>query len=166
MTSHDDLSTLAAQVGRLLLARGWTISTAESCTGGLIGHYLTEISGSSAYFMGGIISYDNRIKQKTLGVPEELMIEHGAVSPEVARAMAQRVRELLDTEVGISATGIAGPTGGTPTKPVGTVYLAVATPERSQVAHHVWPEDRSGNKRLSAEAALRLIMALVGQPNT
>ena len=161
MHNQDTLSTLAQKVGYLMLQKGWTISTAESCTGGLIGHYLTETPGSSAYFTGGIISYDNRIKQDILGVPQELMIEHGAVSPNVALAMAQRVRQYLGTDIGVSATGIAGPTGGTATKPVGTVFIGVAGPCQSKVAHYVWQEDRSGNKLLSAQAALQLVLDMV-----
>src|SRR3712207_5216894 len=118
---------LAQHVGAQLQRRQLTVATAESCTGGLIGHLLTEIAGSSAYFMGGVIAYSNAVKHSLLDVPEATLAAVGAVSEETARAMAQGVRARLHTDIGIATTGIAGPGGGTPQKPVGLVYIAVAT---------------------------------------
>src|SRR5215207_10419508 len=110
---------LEAQVGELLNARGWTICAAESCTGGLIAHRLTNIAGSSNYVLGGIVSYSNEAKQKLLGVHEATLIAHGAVSEETAAEMVQGVRAVFDADVAVSITGIAGPGGGTAEKPVG-----------------------------------------------
>ncbi len=148
---------IAERVGRLLLARGWRLATAESCTGGLVGHTITEISGSSTFFQGGVIAYANEVKRDVLGVPQEVLSEHGAVSYQSALAMAQGVRRLLNVEVGVSVTGVAGPTGGSAKKPVGTVYIAVSSPLGDEVQHHLWQADRSGNKGLSAQAALLLV---------
>jgi len=134
----DELIELAARVGNLLKEKGWTLGTAESCTGGLIGHLITEIPGSSAYFRGGVIAYANEVKRDLLGVPQELLTAHGAASCQVAGAMARGL--------GIAVTGIAGPTGWTPKKPVGTVYIGLSSPMGNQVEHHVWNADRQGNK--------------------
>ena len=124
--NHD---TLASVVGSLLQQRQETVSVAESCTGGGLGEQLTRISGSSSYFWGGVISYSNEVKQALLGVEPEALMQHGAVSEVVAQQMAVGVRDRLGTTWGISITGIAGPEGGTPTKPVGLVYIGIAGPE-------------------------------------
>ncbi|MGD1937031.1 MAG: competence/damage-inducible protein A [Cyanophyceae cyanobacterium] len=129
----NDDDTLAIAVGQLLKQRGETVAVAESCTGGGIGHLLTTIPGSSTYFRGGIISYDNRVKVKCLGVSEDTLTKVGAVSAEVAEQMAVGVRESLGTTWGISVTGIAGPGGGSEEKPVGLVYVGIAGPKG--VAH-------------------------------
>lgn len=113
-------------LGNLLRARGATLAVAESCTGGLLGGRISEQPGCSAYFHGGIIAYDNTIKKRLLDVPESLINRFGAVSPAVARAMAAGVRQRFQTTYGLSVTGIAGPGGGTPNKPVGTVWLGFA----------------------------------------
>ena len=118
--------TLAAIVVDLLRKQGLTIGVAESCTGGLLGGRLTDVPGSSDVFHGGIIAYDNRVKVRQLGVAEELLERHGAVSEQVSQAMAEGVRARLAVDVGVAVTGIAGPGGGTPEKPVGTVCMAVA----------------------------------------
>jgi len=152
------LEDLSHEVGRLLHQRGWHIAVAESCTGGLICHLLTNIPGSSAYLRGGVVAYADSVKANVLGVPEELLASHGAVSAPVAKAMARGVRRLLSTEVGVGVTGIAGPTGGTPTKPVGTVYLALSTPQLERCEHRVWSTDRLGNKELSAREALHMVV--------
>jgi nicotinamide-nucleotide amidase len=123
-----DDDTLASVVGQLLVARGETLSVAESCTGGGLGQMLTEVSGSSAYFWGGVISYDNLVKEKLLGVNSEDLARYGAVSSIVAEQMAVGVRECLSTSWGLSITGIAGPNGGTEIKPVGLVYIGLAGP--------------------------------------
>lgn len=125
--------TLADAVAQLLFERNLTISTAESCTGGLIAKHLTDVSGSSAYFEQGFVTYANEAKRDLLGVDEELLKTHGAVSEQVARAMADGCRNRSSTDIAISCTGIAGPTGGTSEKPVGLVYLGMATPDETTV---------------------------------
>ena len=149
------------RIAAALTKRHWTIGTAESCTGGLVGDELTNRPNSSSYFMGGIISYDNRIKRDVLGVSAETLDRHGAVSEPCALEMAAGARKALQVDVGISVTGIAGPTGGTDTKPVGLVYLGISAPHGNAVERHVWPYDRIGNKRASADAALKLIVSHV-----
>lgn len=146
------------QIALALVRRCWTLGTAESCTAGLIADELTNRPGSSAYFVGGIIAYDNRIKHSALGVSTETIERYGAVSEACALEMADGVRKALGVEVGISATGIAGPSGGSEDKPVGLVYLGISTPIGCAAERHVWPYDRAGNKRASADAALRLIL--------
>jgi PncC family amidohydrolase len=116
------------------------------------------VSGSSAYFVGAVVSYANELKRDLLRVSEDDLNAHGAVSAQVALAMARGARHALGTDVGYAVTGIAGPTGGTPQKPVGTVYIAVSSPLGDRVEHHLWDADRAGNKQRSAEAALRLML--------
>ena len=128
--------TLAIAVGRLLQQTGSTLSVAESCTGGNLGGMLTAVSGSSAYFWGGIISYDNSVKVGLLGVDPQTLATHGAVSHEVAKQMAAGVRDRLGTTWGLSITGIAGPTGGTDEKPVGLVYIGLADRDRVESFEH------------------------------
>ena len=117
----------------LALARalGLTIGTAESCTGGLVAERLTSIAGASDAFVGGVVAYSNAVKQTELGVPVDVLREHGAVSAETAAAMARGVRERLGVDVGLAVTGVAGPGGGTPDKPVGLVYVHAETPTRA-----------------------------------
>ena len=146
------------RIAAALTDRGWTIGTAESCTGGLIGDTLTDRPGCSSYFMGGIISYDNRVKRARLGVMAETLETAGAVSQETALEMARGARAALGVDVAVSATGIAGPGGGSADKPVGLVWLAVSGPGIERAEQHVWPFDRAGNKRASADAALRLVL--------
>jgi nicotinamide-nucleotide amidase len=152
-----DDETLEAVVGRLLRARGLTVALAESCTGGLVGHRLTQVAGSSAYFERGFVVYSNEAKQALLGVPESVLREHGAVSAACAEAMARGARERAGTDVGISVTGIAGPDGGTPTKPVGIVFVGAADRQGAVVERHRFDRDREGNKALSAVHALDLL---------
>jgi PncC family amidohydrolase len=155
---------IAIEVGRLLRERGWTLGTAESCTGGLIGHWITNVSGSSEYYLGGVVAYANEVKQRLLGVPAEMLAQHGAVSSQVAEAMAEGVRGVLGTNVGLAVTGVAGPLGGTPEKPVGTVFVGLASPRGVQARLFRWSADRLGNKELSAQAALRMLAeALSGE---
>jgi len=152
-----DHETLASVVGQLLISTGATLSVAESCTGGGLGHMLTEISGSSDYFSGGIISYDNSVKVGLLGVNPADLSQFGAVSATVAEQMAIGVKNSLATTWGLSITGIAGPTGGTDTKPVGLVYLGLAGPgqEVTSVEYKFGTmRDRSSIRHLSASAAL------------
>jgi PncC family amidohydrolase len=149
---------IVAEVGEALRKRGLTLATAESCTGGLVGHWITNISGSSDYYKGGITAYANNVKTEILHVAREIVEEKGAVSAECAEAMANGVRTLLDSDIGISTTGIAGPTGGTPEKPVGLVYIAVATKDYVYHEKHIFHGDREGNKHEAADAALELLI--------
>jgi PncC family amidohydrolase len=151
------MSTLEETVGWLLTAQGLTIAVAESCTGGLIAHRLTNVSGSSAYFIGGVVAYANEVKEQVLGVSGETLAAHGAISEETVREMARGARRLFDTDVAISAAGIAGPTGGTPQKPVGLVYVALAAPDFERCERHLWQGDRLENKQQTSEAALEML---------
>lgn len=157
----DGLVAIVQQSGTVLQARGWMVATAESCTGGLVGHLLTELPGSSSYYQGGVIAYSNEAKRDLLGVPQEMLQTSGAVSEATARAMAEGVRARFDCAVGLSTTGIAGPGGATDTKPVGLVFVAVATPTLTICQRFVFDGDRAANKQESALAALRLLLETV-----
>jgi PncC family amidohydrolase len=150
--------TLAVLVGELLIARQMTIATAESCTGGLISHLITDVSGSSAYMMGGVVAYSNEAKMKLLGVKQETLAAVGAVSEEVASELAAGAKSIFGVDCVLSVTGIAGPTGGTVDKPVGLTYIGLATPENITVRRFVWGGDRVQNKMSSAQAALQMLM--------
>lgn len=152
-----DSLQLATAVGEQLRARGWHLAVAESCTGGLVGHWITEIAGSSDYFLGGVIAYSNQAKEQLLGVHRGTLLQYGAVSEATAREMAAGVRKLLGADVALAVTGIAGPSGGTPEKPVGLVYIALDTPDRQICRCHIWDGDRAANKAHSAHAALALL---------
>ncbi|GIV83045.1 MAG: hypothetical protein KatS3mg052_0052 [Candidatus Roseilinea sp.] len=145
-------------IAHALTQRGWTLGTAESCTGGLIGNVITDRPGSSAYFAGGIIAYSNGIKQRVLGVRQATLQRYGAVSEPCALEMARGVRRALGVDVGVSATGIAGPDGGSADKPVGLTYVGVSSPLGEQGERHLESRDRIGNKQATADAALRLLM--------
>lgn len=153
--TKDD--TLEAVVGHMLAERGLTISVAESCTGGFVLNRLTNVSGSSAYVVGGIVAYSNQVKIGQLGVSPEVLEEEGAVSETVARQMAAGVRRLLGTNIGISTTGVAGPTGGTPDKPVGTVWIGYADEEGDRAVRLQLAEERILNKELTSTAILDMI---------
>ena len=140
------------------ILKGKTLSTAESCTGGGIGAALTAVPGSSAVYMGGVISYDNAVKMGILGVPEEWIEKYGAVSPWVAMEMASGVRGLLHTDVAVSVTGLAGPGGDEHGHPVGTVYIAYEDRERNGVHHYHFEGDREAVRNQTIEAALKLIL--------
>jgi PncC family amidohydrolase len=155
------LTTLAHAVGERLRARNWRFATAESCTGGLIGHLITEIPGSSDYYQGGVVAYDNAVKRGLLGVSSETLRRFGAVSEACAGEMAVGVRGLLGTEVGLATTGIAGPGGGSADKPVGLVYLGVIAPAGQQVERHVFKGDRSAVKEQTARRALELLLTFL-----
>jgi nicotinamide-nucleotide amidase len=152
-----DGRTLEAVVGDALRARGWRIAVAESCTGGLLGARLTEVPGSSAYVLGGVIAYDNAVKTRELDVPAALIDQHGAVSEPVAAAMAAGVRRRFGAEIGAAITGVAGPDGGTAAKPVGTVCVAVASPDAVSVRTLFFPGDRDAIRRHSTAAALDMV---------
>jgi PncC family amidohydrolase len=162
----DELAPLigaAEHAGRLLRERGLTLATAESCTGGLIGHLLTEIPGSSDYFQGGLISYSDTLKRDELGVDAATLEHHGAVSAQTCIAMAVGARTRYGSDVAIAVTGIAGPTGDTPGKPLGLTYVAVADAAGHEVQRHQWAGDRHGNKVASAAAALALLVERLGR---
>jgi nicotinamide-nucleotide amidase len=148
--------TLEEVLGRRFRAAGRTVGSAESATGGLIGHRLTGVSGSSDYYEGSVVAYANRVKQSVLGVTEEALSTYGAVSEPVAVQMAAGVREALGVDVGVATTGIAGPSGGTEEKPVGTVWLGYADEVRTRAVRRQFVEDRTLNKELFATAALDL----------
>ena len=148
----------AKTVGELLNRAGLSLAVAESCTGGLIGHLITDVPGSSRYFLGGVIAYHDSVKISLLGVPADLISEHGAVSAECALAMARGVRTSTGSGMGVAVTGIAGPDGGTPAKPVGTVFIALVADGFEKVERFQWTSDRTGNKQRSAEAALDMII--------
>jgi PncC family amidohydrolase len=152
-----DSEAMDAGIGALLARHGCTIATAESCTGGLVAARITGVSGSSAYFLGGIVSYSNDAKHRLLGVPDLMLERYGAVSADVALAMARGVRRKIGTDIGIATTGIAGPGGATPTKPVGLVYIALAAEGVERCRRYLWHGDRLENVTASAEAALRLV---------
>ncbi len=154
-----DSTPLEAQVGARLTARGLTVCAAESCTGGLVLSRLTDVAGSSAYVMGGIVSYSNEAKHNLLHVANDLLMTHGAVSEPVARAMAAGVRAVFDTDYALSVTGIAGPGGGTTDKPVGLTFIGLAGRAGIiAVERHVWDGDRLANKVSSVNAALNLLL--------
>jgi PncC family amidohydrolase len=164
ITEHD-MRALAAAVGGLLVARNMTCATAESCTGGLVGHWITEIPGSSAYFAGSAVVYSYEAKERLLGVDHAMLLREGAVSAPVAQQMAQGARRLFDVDVAVAVTGIAGPGGGLPGKPTGTVYLHLSAQDgRERAEHHVWDSDRSGNKQLSAHAVLTMLREYLERP--
>lgn len=159
-----DDETLEGVLGRMLAERGLTITTAESCTGGLIADRLTDVSGSSAYFLGAVVTYSNDEKTRLLGVAPELIQEHGAVSEPVARAMATGARERSGADVAVAATGIAGPTGGTPEKPVGLVWLALATGGDVLCQRHHFHGPRGQIKWRTSRAALDMVrLRLLGE---
>jgi len=158
----DSLVSLAAEVLARMEERGMTLATAESITGGLIGHVLTETPGSSRVYLGGMVTYDNRLKER-IGVPAQTLATYGAVSEETAVAMANGIREWAGADFGIGVTGIAGPGGATETKRVGLTYVAVSDPGGASCERHIWTADRSANKLSTAEAALRLVLERLGE---
>jgi nicotinamide-nucleotide amidase len=157
--SDADLARVAAELGNVLRARHWRMATAESSTGGLIGHAITMTPGASDYYAGGVICYSNLAKEVALGVPHALIEAHGAVSQEVAAALAAGAAHRFETEVGISVTGVAGPDGGSEGKPVGTHYVGVVRRGHpARVEHHLFSHDRDGNQSAAARAALALAL--------
>jgi PncC family amidohydrolase len=157
--SDAELARVAAQLGDALRARDWRLATAESSTGGLIGHAITMTPGASDYYAGGVICYSNLAKELALGVPHELIESHGAVSEEVAAALAVGAVHRFETDLGISVTGIAGPDGGSDRKPLGTHYLGVVRRgQPARVEHRLFEHDREGNQASAAMAALELAL--------
>ena len=145
------------EIGRELREAGFMIACAESCTGGLLTSMLTDIPGSSAYLMGSVVSYSNDVKSRVLGVSEETLSRYGAVSEETARAMAEGVRRLMQTDIGVGITGIAGPDGGSEEKPVGLVYIAIADQTHTIVEKNNFSGTRLENKNAAVEKALQMI---------
>ena len=162
MPPDPEIFTLASQVGeRLRRQRRW-LAVAESCTGGLLGAALTDVPGSSAYFLGGVISYADRVKVEQLGVPEALLRQYGAVSEPVAAAMAAGIRRLLRADIGVSITGVAGP-DVEGSKPVGLTLIAIDAGGNSQTHQFQWTGDRWDNRRRSVVAALELLVQALEQ---
>ncbi|MEI6437583.1 MAG: CinA family protein [Candidatus Omnitrophota bacterium] len=145
------------EIAKILTAKGLKIATAESCTGGLIAHTLTDIPGSSSFFEGGVVAYANAAKTRFLGVPRNLIKDHGAVSKPVAQAMAEGTRQRFKVAIAIATTGIAGPTGGTPEKPVGLVFIALASSTRTIVKKCFFTGSRSSIKSQACQTALGLL---------
>jgi nicotinamide-nucleotide amidase len=154
-------SYLAKILGDLLKTRDLSICAAESCTGGLFLSMLTDVAGSSAYVWGGVVTYSNEAKQQLVNVQEQTLIAYGAVSEATAGEMAQGVRRLIGADIGLSVTGIAGPGGGTAEKPVGLVFIGLATKSGVQVRRYQWGGNRVQNKALSVEAALSFVREVV-----
>jgi PncC family amidohydrolase len=154
----EDKAPLEKIVGESLRERGLTIATAESCTGGLLSHRITNIPGSSDYFLGGVVAYSYDAKEHILRVRHNTLYGFGAVSKEAAVEMARGVRHLFDSDIGIGITGIAGPGGGTPEKPVGLVYISLSVKGHTWYREHRWKGSRIENKEQSADAALRMIL--------
>lgn len=160
MTIHDKKS-LGEQTGELLRAKGLVMGTAESCTGGRIANMITLVAGSSEYFAGGVISYSNDVKHNVLGVSEESLSQHGAVSREVVEQMALGAIRVLGCDCSVATSGIAGPGGGTPEKPVGTVWIAAALKDR--IVSRCWHfgTERQQNIQSAADAALTMLSELL-----
>ncbi len=153
-----DNDTLESLAGELLKKQGKTVSTAESCTGGYIAHLITGIAGSSAYYLGSMIAYSNESKEKLLTVSHETIVQYGAVSEQVVIEMAKGVQGKLQSDYAIACTGIAGPGGGTPDKPVGTVWIAIATPQKISTQHFLFGNNRERNIHKTALAALNMLI--------
>lgn len=149
--------SLEEEIGELLRKHKLTLATAESATGGLIASLIVNVSGSSDYFKGAVVAYANEVKEKVLGVSKETLEKYGAVSRQTGREMAEGVRRLMEVDIGLSDTGIAGPTGATPGKPVGLFYIGLAFREKTEVGEHLLQGDRLENRRKAAEIALTML---------
>ena len=156
-----NVSTLAKETVSECIEKKATFGTAESCTGGLISASVTDVAGASAVFFGGIVSYDNSIKEKLLGVPAQILAEKGAVSPETAGAMSAGARRALGVDYAVAVTGIAGPGGGTPSKPVGLVYVSVASENDVTVTENHFSGDREAVRLQTVEKSLTLLLEAV-----
>jgi len=149
---------LEVLVGELLIQHGLQLAVAESCTGGLVSHRITNISGSSRYYLGGVTSYANEAKITLLGVSQETLEKHGAVSAETVLQMARGIRLKLSADIGLSTSGIAGPTGGTMDKPVGTTWVGFSSSAGEEARHFLFEGDRLTIKEQAAQAALQLLV--------
>jgi PncC family amidohydrolase len=152
---EQDLEFIAA---KLLRKRGLRLAVAESCTGGLVGHRLTNVAGSSTFYMGSVTAYAYEAKVRLLGVRWRTLEKFGAVSKEVVLEMALGVRRTFASDIGLSVSGIAGPGGGTPDKPIGYTWVGLNTPSYQEARQFTWDQDRAGNKLLSAEATLQILV--------
>jgi len=152
------MSSSVEKLRDALLIRGWTLSTAESCTGGLCAAALVDLPGSSAWYSGGVVAYSNTIKHELLEVPKDVLRDHGAVSEPVALAMAEGVRSRCTSSVSCSTTGVAGPGGGTPEKPVGLVWIGVATPTGTQARRYHFSGDRLSVRQQTVDACFELLL--------
>jgi len=159
---------LEFKLKELLIKKGLKLSTAESCTGGLVAARIVNVPGSSAYFMGGVVAYDNTVKMKVLNVSSETLLKYGAVSEQTAKEMVIGVKKLMGTECAISTTGIAGPSGGTPEKPVGLTYIGVSVGDRVEVFRFIFedkdPDEvarRNNRRRKAAKKALKLLIDML-----
>lgn len=161
MNTTEELSRTA---GKFLIEHKLKLSVAESCTGGLLGASLTDIAGSSAYFRGGVIAYDNQIKHQLLGVEEPILDRYGAVSDQTVIAMAKGVCKLFNTECAISVSGIAGPDGGTAQKPVGLVYIGIAVNDRIESIRYIFSGNRQQIRSQTVKASLEQFLRIAGQP--
>lgn len=155
------LEAPAEEIGRLLLEKELTIACAESCTGGLLTSTLTDVPGSSSYLMGSVVSYANDVKSRIVGVSHESLIAYGAVSEPVAREMAEGIRTLIRTDIGVGVTGIAGPGGGTADKPVGLVYIAAALRDHTLVTENYFSGTRTENKYAAVKKAITMVMNMI-----
>ncbi len=160
ISGFDD-EQLNETIGKLLREKGKTLSTAESCTGGYIAHLITSVPGSSDYFKGSIIAYANEAKESMLGVRHQSLIKYGAVSEQVVKEMAEGARIKLKTDYAIATSGIAGPGGGTEDKPVGTTWIAIATPDQTIAEHFLMGDHRERNIRKTAATALNMLRKLI-----
>ena len=158
-------NSLEKTIGDHLRNKGWTLAIAESCTGGLICDRITNVSGSSDYFMGGMVTYSNESKTKHLGVPSNDIKKYGAVSPQVAKRMAQGVRRAFNTTFGLSTTGVAGPTGGTKRSPIGRVFIGFANGRRTWVRKLDLKGSRREIKRKTAEISLEFFYEILTHKN-
>ena len=162
-----ELVDLAARLGARCDALGLRVATVESCTGGLVGHLITDVAGSSACYLGGFVTYSDELKREVVGVPHDVLAAHGAVSAQVAMAMATGGRLRTGADLAVAVTGIAGPDGGTPEKPVGTVFIGLASAEKVEVWKEFFPLDRWTFKWRVAQSALnRLRLALLLQKSS
>jgi PncC family amidohydrolase len=155
------LAELVERLQAVCLENGVVVGTAESCTGGLIAKVITDLAGSSRFFLGGVVSYANETKMRLLSVPEEQLAAHGAVSAQVARSMAVGARDAMGADCAVAVTGVAGPGGGGPAKPVGLTYVAVADARGSDVRRYVWSGDRAEIRAETARAALMMLIERV-----
>lgn len=155
------IENIVPSIGKILVEKGWTLGTAESCTGGLVAATLTDFSGSSAWFSGAVVAYSNEIKMSLLHVPETVIIKHGAVSEATVRAMADGICKTLGTNTGLSLSGIAGPTGGTPDKPVGTVWMGWHVNGKTYAEKFIFSGDRMNVKQQSLQTILNRLLEIL-----
>ena len=152
------MQLLLQKIGNIFNKKNWTLAVAESCTGGLLSDIITDLPGSSKFFLGGVIAYSDQVKSDLLNVSSEMLRTNGSVSPEVALSMSLGIRNLLNSSVGVAITGIAGPDGGSEEKPVGLVYIAVTTPEAEVVERYIFSGNRREIKTLAAKTTIEMIV--------